>query len=149
MTHAWSQQERHGRGGIISRNRNTDWERAAEVEEERLRMTGTWGRPLVPRRRLSLGGQNRIQEGNRRNENNEEPDWIRTMNAALERSDYERMGLVDQNVGGSWNSPYGDSSGPMGRFERNMDLLNPGWRNQVRVRQRDTCLLYTSDAADE
>ena len=48
------------------------------------------------------------------------------------------MGLADQSVGSSWNSPYGDSSGPMGRFERNMDIISPGWRNQARVRQRDT-----------
>ena len=139
MGYAQSQQERYGRGGIISRNRNTDWERAAEIEEERLRTTGTWGRrrPPVPDWGVALRRQDRFQEEDKVNENDEEQNWIRTINAALERSDYERMGLVDHNVGSSWNSPYGDSTGPMGRFERNMDIISPGWRNQDRVRQRD------------
>ena len=26
----------------------------------------------------------------------------------------------------------------MGRFERSMDIISPGWWNQVRLRQRDT-----------
>ena len=138
MEYARSQQVRYGRGGIVSMNRNTDWERAAEAEEERLRTTGTWGIPTGPAWGSALRRQDSSLEENKDNYDDEELNWIRTMNAALERSDYERMGTIDHSIGNSWSSPYGDSTGPMGMFERNMDLINPGWRNQVRVRQRDT-----------
>ena len=110
MEFARNQQERYGRRGIISRDRNTDWERAAEAEEERLRTTGTWRRPLVPSWEVPLRRQDRFQEEYQLNEDDEEQNWIRTINTALERSDYERMGMVDQNVGSSWNSPYDDLS---------------------------------------
>ena len=110
---AQSELERDMRRHVISVSRNTEWERAAEEEENRLRRTGTWGRPTPSiweeERKIQQSGNS--QEGETKTQTNQD-EFIDNLNAIMERSDqaflqnWRNSREITQNAGNvsnSWN----------------------------------------------
>ena len=85
---AESELERSMRQHTISLNRNSDWARAAQEEEDRLRRTGTWGRPPPSIWNEESGTQQ--SEGIQGEETKSQmsrDEFLESINELLERSD--------------------------------------------------------------
>ena len=86
---AQSELERDMRRDVVSLSRNTEWERAAREEEDRLRRTGTWGRPppsiWEEERRMQQSGNS--QEGETKIPQISQDEFLDSLNEVMERAD--------------------------------------------------------------
>ena len=143
---AQSELERSMREHTISLDRNTEWERAAQEEEDRLIRTGTWGRPppSVWNEESTTQQNENVQEGERKSQTNRD-DFFESINEILERSDQAMLQNwrdnreETQNVE-STNNPW---------TLQNRDRRNIGWTRNRTTEERYGWIRNENRSTDE